>query len=109
DRAQVLYVAGAAMPDAARATLAAARASRGAALLVLDDVDRVGEEVRVAFGELAVGLAERPMLVVATAGDVTLAEVLHARATLTLAPLDADGARAVARGYAAARGDAEPP
>ena len=86
-----------------------ARVARRPTLLVLDDVDRAGAEVRTALGELVGGLAALPVLVLATAEDAGLAAGLRADATIVLAPLDADGVRAVARLYAGEREDAEVP
>jgi hypothetical protein len=76
---------------------------------VLDDVDRAGEQAWAALGELVVALAALPVLVVATTKDAGLTAGLHADATIVLAPLDADGVRAVVRLYAGAREDAEVP
>ena len=58
------------------------------------------DEVRAALGRLVDGLAALPVLVVATAEDAGLTAAAGADATLTLAPLDADGVAAVARLYA---------
>jgi WD40 repeat protein/class 3 adenylate cyclase len=107
DRGAVLYGSGAGAPDTALAVLARARVARRPTLLVLDDVDHAGEEVHAALDELADGLAALPVLVLATVEDG--ADGLDAHATLSLAPLDADGVRAVARLYVGERADAEVP
>jgi DNA-binding SARP family transcriptional activator len=107
DRGAVLYASGAGPPATARAALDTALAARRPTLLVLDDVDRAGHELRAAFAELLDGLAALAVLVVATGEDPALASEVGAEATLTLAPLDADGVAAVARLYA--REDAEVP
>jgi WD40 repeat protein/DNA-binding SARP family transcriptional activator len=107
DRGTVMYASGAGAPAAARAALDSARAARRPTLLVLDDVDCAGHELRSALGGLVDGLAALAVLVVATAEDPALACELGVAATLTLAPLDADGVAAIARLYA--RKDVEPP
>ena len=109
DGGAVLYASGAGAPETALAALASARVARRPTLLVLDDVDRAGEEVSTALGELVGALAALPVLVVATAEDPGLAAGLRADATLALAPLDADGVRAIARLYAGEREDADVP
>jgi DNA-binding SARP family transcriptional activator/WD40 repeat protein len=109
DRGAVHYASGADSPDAAHALLAGVRGARLPTLLVVDDVDRGGGELRGALVELVDGLAQLPVLVLATAEDPGFAPALRAEATLTLAPLDADGVRAVARLYAGARDDVAVP
>ena len=92
DRATVLYASGAGAPETARAVLASARAARRPTLVVIDDVDRAGDERprparrarRTAAGPP--GARRRRH----RAG----APVVRADATLTLAPLDADGVAA---------------
>ena len=54
-------------------------------------------------------MAALPLLVLVTAEDAGLAARLDTAAILTLAPLDAGGVAAVARLYAGARDDMEPP
>jgi WD40 repeat protein/DNA-binding SARP family transcriptional activator len=109
DRGAVLYASGAGAPATTLAALASARVARRPTLLVLDDVDRAGEEFRAALGELVDGLATLPVLVVAMTEDAGTPTGLRADATLSLAPLDVDGVRAVVRLYAGAREDAEVP
>ena len=46
ERATVLYASGAGAPEAARAAIASARAARRPTLVVIDDLDRAGEELR---------------------------------------------------------------
>ena len=98
DRGEVLYVAGEGPPDAARASLEGARDAERPTLLVLDDVDRAGVELRAALRELVDGLAALPVLVVATAADPALAPAPDAGALLVLGPLD--GGRGARRGAA---------
>jgi hypothetical protein len=64
---------------------------------VVDDLDRAGDEAVTALLQplLEPGRAH-PLLVLATAEDPALAERLPGAAVLDLAPLDADGVRAVA-------------
>ena len=63
DRGAVLYASGAGAPETALAALASARVARRPTLLVLDDVDRAGEEAWTALGELVGGVAALPVLV----------------------------------------------
>jgi DNA-binding SARP family transcriptional activator/WD40 repeat protein len=107
DGGTVLYGAGSGPPEAVHALLAEIRAAQRPTLVVLDDVDRAGDEVAIATGEL--GLAAAAVLVLATAADPALAASLQADATLSLEPLGADGVRAVARLYIGAREDVEVP
>jgi DNA-binding SARP family transcriptional activator/WD40 repeat protein len=107
DGGTVRYVSCAGPPDAMGAALAQARGARRPTLLVVEDLDHAAREMRVALGEL--GLAALPVLVLATAADPALAGPLRADATVTLAPLAADGVRAVARLYAGPREDVEVP
>ncbi|MEP6954652.1 MAG: BTAD domain-containing putative transcriptional regulator [Solirubrobacteraceae bacterium] len=109
DRGAVLYASGAGAPETALASLASARVAQRPTLLVLDDVDRAGEEVWAALGDLGGGLAALPVLVVAASQEAGLPTGLRTDATIVLAPLDADDVRAVARLYAGAREDAEVP
>jgi len=104
DHGAVLYAAAAAGPQPALGVLARAGAAPGPTLVVLDDVDRAGEQLLAALRERA-DLAALPVLVVATAEHRGLAARVRADATIVLAPLDADGVRALARVYARA----EPP
>jgi WD40 repeat protein/DNA-binding SARP family transcriptional activator len=109
ERGYVLYLAAATPPHAVAALLEQARAARWPTLVVLDDVDRAGEELRAVLGELVAGAAERPVLLLATAEDRFLVTRLGAAATRSLTPLGADGVRAVARLYAGARVDEDVP
>ena len=67
DRAIVLHASGAGDPPAARAAISRAARARRPTLLVVDDVDRAGEEVGAALRELVEGLDALPVLVLATA------------------------------------------
>jgi WD40 repeat protein/DNA-binding SARP family transcriptional activator len=109
DRAALLFASGAGTPVAACAVLERAAAARRPTLLVVDDVDHAGAELRAALDELAHGLAGLPVLVLATAQDADLGARIGADATMTLEPLDADGVSAIARQYAGADEDAELP
>jgi WD40 repeat protein/DNA-binding SARP family transcriptional activator len=108
DRGVVLYASGAGAPLAARAALDRAASARRPTLLVLDDLDRAGDELRMAFGELVDALRTRPVLALATAEDAGLAATLPADTSLKLAPLDGDGVGAIARLYAVGDGVAPP-
>ena len=96
DGAQVSY---AAAPAAALAALERTRDVRRPALLVLDDLDRAGPDVRAALEALPGGR----VLVVATAQE---SDAL-ADATLQLAPLDSGGVAAVAALYGSAEAPIE--
>ncbi len=109
DRGAVRYASDASALSATRAALEDTGITRRPTLLVLDDVDHAAQDVRVALGELAGALAALPVLVLATTEDADLPAELRADATIVLAPLDADGVRAVVRRYAGPRADTEPP
>jgi WD40 repeat protein/DNA-binding SARP family transcriptional activator/energy-coupling factor transporter ATP-binding protein EcfA2 len=109
DGGEVLYLQGAESAAGARATLAAARESRGPTLLVVDDVHRAGEEQLAGLDELLPALAGLPLLVLATAEDMSLAARMRADDTRALPPLDLDGVRAVAQLYAGQLADPEVP
>ena len=98
ERAIVLYASGAGAPETARAAVASVRAARRPTLVVIDDLDRAGEELHGVLEDLAEALQALPVLVVAA--TVPGAPVVRAGATLTLAPLDADGVAAIAQSYA---------
>jgi len=104
DGAVVLYADQA--PDAA---LAGAGTARGPTLLVLDDLDRAGEASAAALARLLERRPAHPLLALATAADPALTERLPGAARLDLAPLDAEGVRAVARLHAGGRAGGEPP
>jgi DNA-binding SARP family transcriptional activator/WD40 repeat protein len=109
DRGGVLYASCAGPPAPALRVLGEAREAGGPTLVVLDDVDLAGHELRAAVSDPVDGLAALPVLVLATAEDPALAPALGAGATVILAPLDVDAVRLVARSYAGARDDAEIP
>jgi WD40 repeat protein/DNA-binding SARP family transcriptional activator len=104
--AAVLYLDGAGQPLAVPAVL---EQVRRAALVVLDDVDRAGEDARAAIEEIVAGATERPLLLLATAEDEVLTARLGAAATRGLTPLGAAGVRAVAQLYAGPRADGDVP
>jgi WD40 repeat protein len=109
DRGAVLYGSGAGAPETALAVLARARVAQRPTLLVLDDVDRAGEDAWTALGELGDGLDALSVLVLITAEGAALPAGRRADATLSLAPLDAESVRTIARLYAGGRADAEVP
>jgi WD40 repeat protein/DNA-binding SARP family transcriptional activator len=106
DRGAVLYASGAGAPDAALAALASVRAARRPTLLVLDDLDHADDVVLGALDELTGEMGALPVFVVATAEVAELPDGAVADATLSLAPLDAEAARAIAELYADKRDDA---
>lgn len=96
----VLYAAADAPPQAARTALADARSARRPTLLVVDDVERAGDGLREALAEVVDALAAHPVMALVI-GERCPPEIrLRADDALELAPLDADGVRAVARLYA---------
>ena len=109
DGGAVLFASGAGAPETVLVALAGARVARRPTLLVLDDVDRAGEELGTALGELVDALAVLPVLVLATTEDAGAPAGLDVDATLRLAPLDAHAVRAVAALYASERDGAEVP
>jgi WD40 repeat protein len=109
DRGAVLYASGVGARPTAVDVVTGVRGTRRPTLLVLDDVDRAGGELRAALGELVGELAALPVLVVATAEEAGLAPELRAEATIVLRPLDADGVRAVVRLYVGEREEASVP
>jgi DNA-binding SARP family transcriptional activator len=90
DGGHVLYASGAGPPEAARRVIEQARSTRRPALLVVDDFDHAPAEVVAELGLVVV--AERPLLVLATAQDAP-------GATMTLGPLAAREVEAIAREY----------
>jgi WD40 repeat protein/DNA-binding SARP family transcriptional activator len=109
DGGALLYASGAGTPAPARAALDGAAAARRPTLLVMDDIDHAGDELRAAVDDLARGLVGLPVLVLATAQDADLGARIGADATITLEPLDADGVSAIARHYAGAGAETEIP
>ena len=103
---EVLYAAGA---DALERAVAAVRAARRPTLFVLDDLPGSREASASRFPR-----AGRRVALHAGAGPgdrrtTAVGDELRAAATLSLAPLDEDGVRAVARLYVGAREDVEVP
>jgi WD40 repeat protein/DNA-binding SARP family transcriptional activator len=109
DRAIVLHASGAGDPGAVRAAISRAARAQRPTLLVVDDVDRAGEEVGAALQELLEGLDALAVLVLATAQDGATDVARRADATVALGPLGADDVAAIARLYADPRGDVEVP
>ena len=106
DGGEVLYAMGA---DALARALAAVRAARRPTLFVLDDLPGSRDRPRGGLHELADALPSTPVLVLVTADTIVVGDELRAAATLSLAPLDEDGVRAVARLHVGAREDVEVP
>ena len=73
---------------ALRAAVEAARAPGGPTLLVVDDVDHAGGELRAALREVVDGLATAPTLVLAMAEAASSRRTLGADASLSLGPLE---------------------
>ena len=109
DRAIVLHASGAGDPGAGRAAISRAARARRPTLLVVDDLDRAGDEVGAALRELVEGLGALPVLVLATAQADDEAAVPRVDATIMLGPLGPEDVAAVARLYADPREDVEVP
>ncbi len=107
--ATVLYAAGTGAPEAALAAIAKAGDARRPALLVLDEADRAGDELRAALSGLAGALGDRPALVVATGQEPAMLAALEPSGSLALAPLDAAAIRRIAVLYAPAGATADVP
>ncbi len=108
DRAIVLHASGAGDPAAGRAAISRAARARRPTLLVVDDVDRAGEEVGAALRGLVDGLEALPVLVLATAqADPPVTPRVDG--TIMLGALGPDDVAAVARLYADPREDVEVP
>jgi WD40 repeat protein/DNA-binding SARP family transcriptional activator len=97
--APVLYAGGSGPPQAVLVAMARARASRTPVLVVVDDADRAGAEVRGALGALAAELAHLPVLLLCT-GEALAG--LPAHDTLVLGPLEPQAVGAIAAFYAPA-------
>ncbi len=98
-----------AMPAAGRAAISRAARARRPTLLVVDDVDRAGEEVGAALRELVEGLDALPVLVLATAQADDAPVAPRVDGTIALGPLGPDDVAVVARLYADPREDVEVP
>ena len=109
ERGLVLYISGEAPPHGALAALRRVRGGALPTLLVVDDVDRAGRELRGALAELVDGLAALPVLVLATAEDPALASAPGVDASLVLDPLEAEAVHAVAELYAGVGDDVKIP
>jgi DNA-binding SARP family transcriptional activator len=100
--AMVRHAAGDAAPEVVLAAVERAREPGRPMLLVVDDADRAGAEIRTAIGELEPGLGRYPSLVVATGRNEAAVASMRASASVLLGPLDADAVRRIAGLYAPA-------
>jgi len=107
--ATVLYVAGTGAPEAALAAIGKAREPRRPTLLVVDDADRAGAEVRATLGALGDELRALPSLVLATGQEAPALARLRPSASRALEPLDGAAVREIALLYAPAGAAAEVP
>jgi DNA-binding SARP family transcriptional activator/WD40 repeat protein/energy-coupling factor transporter ATP-binding protein EcfA2 len=107
--AMVLYVAGSGSPDAAFAAVAKVREARRPTLLVIDDADRAGAEVRAMLSALEGELRARPALVLATGQEAAALARLRPSASIALEALDAGAVRQIAVLYAPAGAAGEVP
>ena len=89
ERASVLYLDGAGQPLAVPAVLDQVRAAREAVLVVLDDVDRAGEDVRAAVEEIVASATGGRCCCWRRPRTEALAARLGAAATRSLTPLGA--------------------
>jgi WD40 repeat protein/DNA-binding SARP family transcriptional activator len=105
----LLYASGGAPADAVLTTLRRAREATGPTLLVIDDVDQAGADVRTELEDLAVAVVGLPVLVLATGEDADVLALLGADVSLVLEPLDAVAVGEVAGVYAPSQIDVEPP
>jgi WD40 repeat protein/DNA-binding SARP family transcriptional activator len=104
--AAVLYARGADPPDAIVAALDRARTASRPTLLVIDDADQAGAEVRARLDELARILPSVPVLALATGGAPMR---LDGSDLITLEPLDAEAICAIALSHAPGRAAEEIP
>ena len=107
--AGVLYATGAARADAVRAVVRRARELTRPALLVVDDADRVDDDVQAELAALTRDADGHSLLVLASADDVAALAGVPADAALELRALDAEAVGAIAVSYALRDGDATPP
>jgi WD40 repeat protein/DNA-binding SARP family transcriptional activator len=94
-----LYADGAGPAKPVLAALGRARDATRPTLLVVDDADRARADVLAKLGELTPVLSRLPVLVLACGRDTDALARLGAGGSLTLAPLDAEGVRAIATPY----------
>jgi WD40 repeat protein/DNA-binding SARP family transcriptional activator len=107
--ARVLYAVGTDPTERIVLTLDRAAKAMRPTLLVIDDVDRVDAEVLAHLSELARGLADVPVLVVATAEKNEAMAQLGTSSVIALEPLGEEGLRGIAARYAPDRsGDGIP-
>jgi WD40 repeat protein/DNA-binding SARP family transcriptional activator len=95
--------------EAALAAVRKARAAKTPALLVVEDADRAGAEVRAALVKLPGGADGRCLLALLTGADGQRLAALGDVDVLELEPLDDAAVAAVAAGYAPGQPPAEPP
>ena len=109
EAADVYYASGAAPADAVVATLSRAHEAAGPTLVVVDDADQAGADVRTELEDLAGAITGFPVLLVATAEHPEALAFRGADAALALEPLDAIAVAAIAGVYVPAQADAVPP
>ena len=100
--APVLYAAGMGAPEAGLAAIARARDAQRPTLLVLDDADRAPVEVRAALRDLAQGLGDLPVLVLAVGLQAAALARLQPSDSILLEPLGPDAVQGIAGFYAPA-------
>ena len=98
--ATVFYAAGAGPPADALGVLRGAREAGRPTLLVVDDVDRAGDEVLAELADLTRVLPTLPMLALATGERVDAITPAGGDGTLELDPLRGEAVREIAAPYA---------
>ena len=106
--AAVLYASGAGTPEGVLAAIARARDSQRPTLVVIDDADRAGPEVRSALRDLSRDLRANAVLVLATGQEAAALARLQPADSVSLEPLDEDAIRVIAALYGPADGSAVP-
>lgn len=98
--ASVLYAPGAGRAEVTLASLDRAGETTRPMLVIVDDADRAGADVRARLASLPAALADVPALVLATGADAGWSAQLGAHETLALPALGEEAIATIAAGYA---------
>ena len=100
--AAVVYAAGTGPTDAVLGVLVRAREATRPTLVVIDDADRAGDDVRASLVAMPPAVADVPLLVLVLSGDGDAGALarLPPDGSLLLQPLDVDAVHAIAVRYA---------
>ena len=100
--AAVVYAAGTGPTDAVLGVLVRARGATRPTLVVIDDADRAGDDVRASLVAMPQAVADVPVLVLVLSGDGDAGALarLPPDGSLLLQPLDVDAVHAIAVRYA---------